>query len=255
MTFTNPEEIKAGYDVAVRSLRDLQEDLVARWLPSLKSPRAKEYLAHGVCRRMSILLRCVENVFTICPVDRTDLLSRDELADLQINLHAFVINVHGLLDNLAWVIVFEKAPDGFTSRRKVWLFSPKLRPHLPPAAQTYLSKPEIEQWFVRYAQNYRDALAHRIPLYVPPSGLDEAAAAKYAELDTRIGEKLKVRDVEAVGVLLDEQSRLGTMLPMFRHSYGDEDASKPVFFHPQLEVDVNTLLEIVRAVASTPAPT
>jgi|SRR5882724_7157440 len=198
---------------------------------------------------MRILLRCVENVFTICPVDRVELLNCDELTDLQINLHAFVINVHGLLDNLAWVTVFEKAPDGFLDRRSVWLFNPKLRPHLPTAAQQYLGEPDIVRWFEKYARDYRDALAHRIPLYVPPSGLDEADSEKYAQLESQLADKLKERDFEGFGALLEKQGRLGKIFPVFQHSFGDPDASEPIAFHPQLVADMNTISAIVRVVA------
>lgn len=245
------EQIKGGYLTARLELRALRLDLMAGWHQKLQSPRAKEYLAHGVCRRIGILRRCVDNVFEICPVDRVELLSDDERVDLEINMHAFVVNVHGLLDNLAWVTVFEKAPHLEENRGQVGLFKGSVLEHLPEETKKYLAEEHIVGWFKKYATNYRDALVHRIPLYVPPSGMTDAEAARHAEIEARIWEKMKSYDLEGVRDLRDEQAALGSILPVFKHSFGDDDAAQAMAFHAQLVADVNTILAIVRVVAPT----
>ena len=236
-------QIKDGYLTAQHDLHRLPGEILSEWFQALKSVRAKEYLAHGVCRRLKILRRCVENVFAICPVDRVELLSHDERADLEINLHAFVINVHGLLDNLAWVVVFEKSPG--LDRREVGLFTSKVRALLPQAAAEYLRNDRIKTWFRKYATNYRHALAHRIPLYIPPSAMAPDDRARHAELDGQIAEKMMIGDLDGANALMDEQAAIGSIMPVFKHSFDDEDAAEAVAFHPQVLADVNTVVEIV----------
>ncbi len=65
-----------------------------------KNKRANEYLLHGIARRLGIIKRCIENIYSIFPLKRERLLSRNELTDIVINLHAFLVNTFGLLDNI-----------------------------------------------------------------------------------------------------------------------------------------------------------
>ena len=74
----------------------------------LKEEKAKEFLLHGVARRLDVIERCIENIYSIFPLRWETLLSREELKDVDINLHAFFVNIFGLLDNMAWVSVYER---------------------------------------------------------------------------------------------------------------------------------------------------
>jgi len=251
MTFT-PETVAwidmDHLDVA-HALHRLPARLLAQWHPTLATPRAKEYLAQGVCRRLGIMRRCIDRVFEICPPGRVEKLGADERIDIEIALHAFVINVHGLLDNLAWVLASEANPGGVRDRRTVGLFRKELEPLLPPRALEYLRQAKIVDWHRKYAQSYRDALAHRIPLYVPPAALAPAEAQAYQELEARIADKLNRGDLEGVDGLLEAQRKIGSLFPVFAHALSGDDASPPAYFHPQLIADSRTVIEIVRAVS------
>lgn len=59
-------------------------------------------------RRLGTLKRCIENVFTPIPPKTEHIPDRDVLRDAQINLQAFVANVYGAIDNLAWLWVYER---------------------------------------------------------------------------------------------------------------------------------------------------
>jgi hypothetical protein len=144
--------------------------LIQQLAPKLESDRAQEYLLHGICRRLGVLHRAITNVFDIFPVTREGLLTFDEMHDLDINLHAFAINVYGLLDNIAWVYVFENSLEDKIrgGRLGVGLFSRNTTKHFPERIRQYLYSATMKAWYGDYAKNYRDALVHRIPLYVPP---------------------------------------------------------------------------------------
>ena len=73
----------------------------------LTNDKANEYLMQGAGRRLKILRRCLVNIFRIFPIGQAEHLAPDELADLEINLHAFVVNVSVLFDNLGWVFACE----------------------------------------------------------------------------------------------------------------------------------------------------
>jgi hypothetical protein len=73
-----------------------------------ENARAREYAQHGFIRRIKTLARCVENVFSILPPDLAELPTTNELSDAAINLQAFVLNVFGSIDNLAWIWVLER---------------------------------------------------------------------------------------------------------------------------------------------------
>jgi hypothetical protein len=72
---------------------------------SLTNERAKEYMLHGAARRINLLRYCLSNVFRLFPPATKTPITQDILFDTQINLQAFVINLYGLFENLAWSFV------------------------------------------------------------------------------------------------------------------------------------------------------
>lgn len=248
------EELWREQDAVVRAFRAVREDLVCRVAPLLSSERAREYLTHGVCRRLSLMARALENIFRMCSPDRTGSLSSDDRTDVEINLHAFVINVHGVLDNIAWVVVFHYDDKNVTQRRAVSLFKEKVQQHLSDRAREYLNAERIRLWYKEYAQAYRDALAHRIPLYVPPAYFDPASSEEWNLLQAEINEALLGRNIEHAVELERRQRALGEFLPVFVHSYSPLEMAPPVYFHPQLIVDSKTVLEILGLVVPGVGP-
>jgi hypothetical protein len=107
------------------------------------------------------------------------------------------------------------------------------------------------EWYTRYAKNYRDALAHRLPPYVPPFILLEANANRYRELDEAISTALNAHDLEKCAMLEDEQRALTSPAAHFLLSMTDDDGRRPLQLHPQLIVDAMTVHEIARRLSTT----
>jgi len=63
-------------------------------------PESAEHTCHGFVRRLGILKRWIQNVYSLYPPARSDNPCRDTLLDLSVNLQSFVVNVYGCLDNL-----------------------------------------------------------------------------------------------------------------------------------------------------------
>ncbi len=159
--------------------------------PRLKNEKAREYLMQGVGRRLKTLTRCINNIFTTFPPGQVEHLSKEALTDIDINLHAFFINVAGIFDNLAWVFVYEndllgKSKEGKIPRDWVGLFNEETQKHLKVELRDYLNTDSMKSWYRSYSKSYRDTLAHRIPLYVPPSLLSEADAKEYQIIEEQI---------------------------------------------------------------------
>jgi hypothetical protein len=53
-------------------------------------------------------LHCINRVFHLIPTHQKDLPKRNNLFDATVNIQAFVFNVFGTLDNLAWIWVTER---------------------------------------------------------------------------------------------------------------------------------------------------
>jgi hypothetical protein len=134
--------------------------------------KVREHLLHGAGRRVWVLKRCIENVFMFFPLETKLPLQRDALSDVQINLHAFVMNLNGIYDNWAWAYVLRhNLEEKIGGRRKVGLFMASTGKHLPEVLAAYLTDTETIKWYEKYVKPFRDALAHRIPLYIPPAEL------------------------------------------------------------------------------------
>lgn len=216
---------------------------------SLKVDAASEFLMQGAGRRLKIITRCIENIFDIFPVDREDKLSGDELSDIAIYIHSYFVNIAGLFDNLGWVFVYEndlygKPSDNKINRHGVGLFSEKTQARLKPELMNYLTETRIASWHENYSKGYRDALAHRIPLYVPPAILNDEEADTYRCIDQDIG-KLdfsKPEDIDRWRELMESQKALGSISMFFAHSASEND---PALLHAQLVCDYLTVEEVV----------
>ena len=235
----------------LQRLIDLKMTLIYQLEPTLQSKKAREYLLHGICRRLDILHHSIINVFDIFPVTREDHLTEVERTNIEINLHAFTINIYGLLDNVAWVFVFENNLEDSIrgGRRSIGLFSKYTMKHFPERIKQYLCSDRMQSWYNNYAKNYRDALVHRIPPYVPPYAVDPKDAQRYRDYDSKISESMLVGDFDRVNKLRKDRDAIGTVSGAFLHSYYDHDAAKPVMFHPQMLADSNTVMEIISVVS------
>ena len=156
-----------------------------------------------------------------------------------------MFNAHGCLDNLAHIWVLENDVKqengdplpptrvGLGSKNQVVLKS------LPESFTSYLS--EIRGWY-KNLESLRHALAHRIPLYIPPGYLTDEKAAEYSSIQTRINDAVRRKDFEGADRLEDEQRGLLSFLPIATDSFGEK--ATVLYFHAQMLSDFRTIREI-----------
>ena len=207
--------------------------------------RAREHAQHGFSRRLKTLVRCIDKTFEILPPDRVDLPTSEELSDANINLQAFVFNVFGSVDNLAWIWVYEKnltkedgspIPNKWVGLRKENKF---VRDSFSPEFLEYLNG--LDEWFDNL-ENFRHALGHRIPLYVPPYVITPDKEAAYRDFEERKTDALNRGAPEDYDRLSADQDALGVFRPVMTHSF--EEGARRVVFHCQLLADFNTIEEL-----------
>ena len=209
--------------------------------------RGQEFAAHGFLQRLKTLYRCIDRVFTLLPPALEDIPTADALDDATIAIQAFIFNLFGCLDNLAWVWVEEKGirkPDGAPlGRHQVGLGSKYqlVRQSFSASSQAYLGT--MADWFA-HLEGYRHALAHRIPLYIPPHSVAPANEGQYLALEQQIMAADRARDATLAANLRTQQRALQFFRPWMVHSYSEE--SPVIVIHPQLLADFKTVEDIAR---------
>jgi hypothetical protein len=101
----------------------------------------------------------------------------------------------------------------------------------------------LDRWF-EHLRNLRHALAHRIPLYIPPYVIAKPDEAAYPDLEAKMGEANKQHQFAEYDRLSTEQLKLGRFRPWVQHSFGE--GAKPIVFHPQMLAYFNTIDELGR---------
>jgi hypothetical protein len=220
-------------------------------------PETIEHVQHGFMRRLGTLLRCVQNTFSTLPPDRgDDPPTRDERIDATINIQAFVFNIFGAIDNLAWIWVTENAlkkEDGSPLPNQWIGLGPKnvyVRNSFSKEFRNHLTS--MNSWF-EHLENFRHALAHRIPLYIPPYTVSPEREGEWQQLEKEIFNASMRGDSVAESKLKESQRPLCKFKPLMLHSYSEK--SRPVVFHAQLIADFLTLEELaLRLLAELPPP-
>jgi hypothetical protein len=236
------KQLAADYSAMPGRLKTLLERFI---LLNTSSPRAREFARQGFPRRVKVMALCITNVFEKIPPERTDVPSRDELSNATINIQSFVFNVFGAIDNLAWIWMMEcgqKRRDGTPIRDTHIGLGPdntSVRGTLSQEFQSYLAT--LDAWF-KHIATLRHALAHRIPLYIPPYVIESKDEAAYKDFEVRMTEAAKSGDFTEYDRLSVEQMQLGRFRPWVQHSF--EEKAKPVVFHAQMLSDFNTVDEI-----------
>lgn len=212
------------------------------------SNSAIAHAQHGYLRRTNTLLRVVEIVFELLPPDLDSIPERNTVMDATIAVHSFVVNTFGALDNLAWILVFERNVVGSKGqpldRKKVSLASQYIRAKCGAAFCSYLDS--REKWN-REMRKFRDSLAHQVPLYIPPFTIKHADREEYERLENARNDALfRTRNRADYKRLTDEQNKLGRFHPMMVRSVDDDTGT--IDFHPQLISDLRTVHEFGREV-------
>jgi hypothetical protein len=191
-----------------------------------------------------VLHRTLSNVFELFPVSTVQPIERDDLDDAQINLHAFIMNVYGLFDNLAWAFVLHHdLLPAVGDRRKVGFFLSVTKRFFPPVLRASADDAKMNTWHGEYLKSFRDALAHRIAPYIPPATDSDEDESEYNTLEQEWLESIQTRDWDRAEDISRRQASLGSPCFVFAHSFEAAEGKQIVYLHPQMMADAETAAE------------
>ncbi len=233
--------------VAVRGrFSDLRQRYIVRpWA----NVRAREFAHHGFGRRLSMLMRAINVVYDLLPPDQQqeDIPSHDTVTEATMAIQAFVINTSGCIDNLAWVWVHERNihnADGTPiNKNHVGLRShnASVRSTFTQGFRDYLDT--REDWFA-HLTTFRDALAHRVPLYIPPYIITPELLDQYNALSAQANAAAAQGNIDGYWEADAARDALGIFRPWMTNAV--TEGGNPMVFHAQLIADYNTVDEIGR---------
>lgn len=212
-----------------------------------------DHLVYGVARRTGDIWLAMRELIAKSPVDRTKSLSTEETSSLSMALNSIYINIRGTLDNLAWAVIEDAG--GLAKVRlppkDVDLFGRQFsRVETWEMLTTALA--DIAPWSAELAK-LRNPAAHRIPLAVISSELNDAEAAEYQRLcaemlaplpDGSLNHEVIVERAKRQQAIKAEIKALGRYRPMFAHM--PSDGAMPIY--PTVAEDVGKLVRSGRIV-------
>src|SRR5262249_39735602 len=148
----------------------------------------------------------------------------NDLHDATINIQAFVFNIFGAIDNLAliWVTETELKQKNGQALPSSWIgLGPKnsfVRESLPQAVRDHLES--MNSWFENL-ENFRHALAHRVPLYIPPYTVDPKKVDEWQQFESEIADAERLGDTQTKVTLEERQMVLCKFRPWMVHSYSE----------------------------------
>jgi hypothetical protein len=165
------KELNAGREETHTQFADLRDRFFLR---SYKTEKGAEHAKHGFCRRLDTLRYAIESVYDMLPPDRDAIPSKDDVIDATMAIQAFTFNAFGCLENIAWALVHEKDMRKKNGQplppKRVGLGKPDVIRNVSKEFASFLDK--HKKWLDNLI-DFRDALAHRIPLYIPPCSSEE----------------------------------------------------------------------------------
>lgn len=248
-TETTLAELEVAYRACGRDTAAVLDSCANIIAVSSVDSLAARYLAQGVMRRLKTLYRALWQVYQTFPPERVELLAEEERLDVAIALQASTVNVFGVLDNIAWVVVHDAGglAETVKSPHAVGLFRKELVAYMSPPLRSFVDRPDIGRWYAEHLKEFRDAIAHRLPVYLPPYEVAAADMPAYEYLQREAQEALISGDAareQAAVKAIDELKRVS-------YRYGQEarpDGSVLApFVHAQLVADIATVLTAVRA--------
>jgi hypothetical protein len=212
---------------------------------SYKTDKGREFAHNGFIRRLNTMVRAVDLVYDKLPPELDTIPARDIVVEATLSIQAFVINCFGCIDNLAWIWVCEKPVLDKNGKEieplKVGLSkkNKEIRSTFSNEFVQYLDS--RRNWLEKHLKDFRDSLAHRIPLYIPPYIIDPSGLEKYKALEEASRRAIENFQFDLYERLQAEQKALGVWRPWMTHSV--TEGAPCVLFHAQLLQDHLTIHE------------
>lgn len=205
---------------------------------------AEHFLRYGIMRRLRMLNSSFRSFQRLVPPNRTVPLSQSQSDEACADLNAMYINILGLLDNYAWVLVHQLGSPSTKAagRMAIGLFKPALS--RDPGLSTVTSALASFSAWEEEMKSRRNPAAHRMPLYVPRGSFSPEQLAEFERVDQMISESLHAGELDKIEPLTAKRDRIGNHLPLFMHDPGET----PIEIYPTVPHDIGQSISVGRIV-------
>ncbi len=162
-----------------------------------KTDKGYKYANHGVLVRLNLLQKCINNIFNLYPPNKNEKLNNEELDNINIFLHSFVINTSAIFDSIAWHLYEEeKTKTTNLINIDIGIDKNKFKKQILEKDSKYQ---KLIDNLVKYKdklkrqKKIRDSLVHRIPLALRPGYLSKENYILYKQEMKKI---IKTNDKE-----------------------------------------------------------
>ena len=223
--------------------RDLSKNIVIETEKGT-DPNAQEYLRHGAARRLMVIHHAMDYIFDNFPPTTSTVKDPELLTSIEIHLHAFMVNLFGIFDNFAWAYIYQHGlRENFLRKNQIGLFLKETKKYLPTPIIDFIESEAMTEWHKTYLLYYRDSLAHRIPLYIPPAQITPENGIIFNQLENEKIDCIQKQDWPRLSEIEGKQKAVELVCLSFLHSYREDEKPRPVMLHPQLLSDCLTVLE------------
>ena len=224
------------------ALLELLSDALAL-LSALRFTRKAEHLfRYGVMRRLRMIDLSFKSFQSVVPPNRTVPLSQKQSDRVCRDLNAIYIDILGLLDNYAWVMVHQAGSVAIQAARPLAISLFKLPFTGDLALKATADILHVFSAWEKEVKTRRNPAAHRMPLYVPSAALTPADMIEFERYEDLISKALHAQEFETMATLRQKRDRIGSFLPKFLH-----DPSGPVTdIYPVLPEDIGQAVKIGR---------
>jgi hypothetical protein len=210
-----------------------------------RTNEGRDFGKHGFGRRLTTMWKCAQFVFEVLPPEQEEVPEAEAREKAAIYLQSFVLNSFGCTDCLAWVWAYEKNVRNAQGRRldrmQIGIHpNQQLRQKLPADLQGHMIT--IDRWFAGL-KDVRDALMHRIPIYIPPYFVVPERLDAYNALSARMQDALAREDLDEYRRLEVEQDALGHYLPLISYT-SRPDAHRQAEIHRLILGDLLTISDL-----------
>lgn len=240
------------------------------------------YLRYGAAKRIFTIFHDIRWLTLNIPAKRKTNLNAEECRIASLHLNSIYLHIRGSLDNFAWAILWQLAPDEAEKfdkngdYQRVGLFKNSVLGKLNGTKLKTLIE-ECKAWDEDF-KSRRDPVAHRLPLQVIPQILaGDEDRQRYQELQNKISENISEYALKALQeskkpigdsfedliqknkktdeLIKENESKnnylykqlfsLGIFIPCFAFSKNDS----PIYLYPTITDDCNQLIKIADEVA------
>ena len=219
---------------------DLVDLLLSLSSAEVHTNETVKFLRFGAARRLTMVRHAYLALVSTASPKRTNPLAEEEVADLTRDINVIYFNIVGILDNLAWALLYEKAP-GIASTVKpqeIGLFRNCVTKQ--PIFVALRPLLNLHSEWQKSVKTKRDPVAHRIPLSVPPAVLTPEEEEEYKRRWSKWEQHAANLELDEAEGALDSLNGLGKFVPHFWHE--DVGAALPVY--PTVSDDLQHLKEL-----------